>query len=95
MKVLRAHDYAATAPPLLLEPPNIEQVLSAQEAALYLRVHVKTLRRFAREGRVPCAKVGKHYRFQLSELDRWLRRQHNEISRPFRVESGDDLEIHA
>jgi excisionase family DNA binding protein len=60
-----------------------------------LRIHVKTLRRLAREGRVPCAKIGKYYRFRLSELDHWVRQNHNGISRPFRVKSGDDLEIHA
>jgi excisionase family DNA binding protein len=74
---------------------TFEPLASAEEAAVYLRIHVKTLRRFAREGRVPCAKIGKYYRFRLSELDHWVRQNHNGISRPFRVDTGDDLEIHA
>lgn len=76
-------------------PEAFEPLASAEEAAVHLRVHVKTLRRLAREGRVPCAKIGKYYRFRLSELDHWVRKRQNQISRPFRVESGDDLEIHA
>jgi excisionase family DNA binding protein len=76
-------------------PDTFEPLASAEEAALYLRIHVKTLRRLAREGHVPCARLGKYYRFRLSELDQWVRQNHNGICRPFRVESGDDLEIHA
>ena len=70
-------------------PPTFEQLVGAEEASVYLRIHVKTLRRFAREGRLPCAKIGKYYRFRLSELDHWVGQQHNEISRPFCVETGD------
>ncbi len=80
------------------EAPGIgdfEKLLSAEEAAIHLRMHVKTLQRLAREGRVPCARIGKYWRFRLSDLDGWVRQQQNQNSRPFRVETGDDLEIHA
>jgi excisionase family DNA binding protein len=76
-------------------PETFEPLASAEEAAMHLRIHVKTLRRLARDGRVPCAKIGKYYRFRLSELDHWVRQNQNGISRPFRVDTGDDLEIHA
>lgn len=76
-------------------PDTFEPLASAEEAAVYLRIHVKTLRRLAREGQVPCARIGKYYRFRVSELDHWVGQNHNRISRSFRVESGDDLEIHA
>ena len=76
-------------------PDTFEQLASADEAAVHLRMHVKTLRRLAKEGRVPCAKIGKYYRFRLSELDHWVREHHNKISRSFRVETGENLEIHA
>ena len=76
-------------------PDTFEQLASADEAAVHLRLHVKTLRRLAKEGRVPCAKIGKYNRFRLSELDHWVREHHNKISRSFRVETGENLEIHA
>jgi excisionase family DNA binding protein len=76
-------------------PELFEPLASAEEAAVHLRIHVKTLRRLAREGQVPCARIGKYYRFRLSELDHWVRENHNVISRPFRVDTGDDLEVHA
>ena len=75
--------------------PEFERLYSAEEAAAYLRLHVKTLQRLAHDGKVPCARIGKYWRFRLSDLDRWVRERQNRISRPFRVESGDDLEIPA
>jgi excisionase family DNA binding protein len=77
------------------DSPNFEELFSTKEAALYLRIHVKTLQRLAREGRVPTARIGKYWRFRLSDLDRWVRQHQNQISQPFRVETGEDLEIHA
>ena len=74
---------------------QFERLFSAKEAASYLRMHVKTLQRLAREGRVPCARIGKHWRFRLSDLDHWVREKQNRISRPFRVERGNDLDIPA
>ncbi len=74
---------------------QFEHLFSAKEAAAYLRMHVKTLQRLAREGSVPCIRIGKYWRFRLSDLDHWVRNQQNRISRPFRVERGEDLEIPA
>lgn len=74
---------------------QFERLFSAEEAAIHLRMHVKTLQRLAREGRVPCVRMGKYWRFRLSDLDHWVREQQNRISRPFRVERGGNLDIPA
>ena len=79
----------------LKKEPEFERLFSAEEAAGHLRMHVKTVQRLAREGRLPCARVGKYWRFRLSDLDHWIREQQNRISRPFRVERGNDLDIPA
>ncbi len=47
-------------------------VLTLDEAAAYLRVHPRTLRLKASEGKVPAAKVGKMWRFHRGQLERWL-----------------------
>lgn len=65
---------------------KFEPLLSADEAANHLRVHVKTLQRLAREHRVPCIRIGKYWRFHLSALDRWVTAQQNVCSQPLRVE---------
>jgi excisionase family DNA binding protein len=55
-----------------------EPLLTAEEAAARLRMHTKTLQRYAREGRVPCIRQGKYWRFRLSSLDLWVRSHENQ-----------------
>lgn len=62
-----------------------EPLLSAEEAARHLRIHVKTLLRLARDGKAPGIKMGKYWRFRLSGLDSWVCQQQNQFSQPFRV----------
>jgi excisionase family DNA binding protein len=63
-----------------------EPLLTAEEAAEHLRIHVKTLQKLAREQRVPCVRMGKYWRFRLSALDHWVETQQNQFSQPLRVE---------
>lgn len=74
---------------------NFEPLLSAEEAALHLRIHTKTLQKLARAGVVPCIRMGKYWRFHLSTLDAWLRERENDPSQPFRVKRQEmNLEVH-
>jgi excisionase family DNA binding protein len=61
---------------------RFEPLLTADEAAKHLRIHVKTLQKLAREGKVPCVRMGKYWRFRLSVLDRWVTTIQNQISQP-------------
>ena len=45
-----------------------EEVLTAEEAAKYLRIHPYTLRRLTRAGKVPGFKIGGQWRFRKEEL---------------------------
>ncbi len=65
--------------------PDFEPLLTAEEAAIHLRIHVKTLQKFARERRVPGIRLGKYWRFHLSALDQWVRAQQNLCSQPLHV----------
>ena len=49
-----------------------KEVLSADEAAELLGVHVGTVREMARKGEIPARKVGRDWRFVRSALIRWL-----------------------
>ena len=53
-----------------MTPPS--QVMTATEAATYLKMHVKTVCRLAKEGKIPARKVGGEWRFLRSTLDSWL-----------------------
>ncbi len=48
--------------------------LRTPEAARYLGVHIETMRRWAREGTIPAAKLGNRggFRFRREDLDRFL-----------------------
>ena len=48
--------------------------LTTDEAAQILRMHPETVRRWAREGLIPAAKLGNRggFRFRREDLDRFL-----------------------
>jgi len=47
-------------------------VLTAREAAKFLRLALPTFYRYMWEGKIPSSKIGGRYRFKQSLLDRWL-----------------------
>lgn len=51
---------------------QVGQVMTSLEAAEYLKMHVKTVCRLAKEGKIPAKKVGSEWRFLRSVLDNWL-----------------------
>ncbi len=51
---------------------KMSQVMTSVEAAEYLKMHVKTVCRLAKEGKIPAKKVGSEWRFLRSVLDNWL-----------------------
>lgn len=50
-------------------------ILDIREAAGLLRLNEQTVRRLARERRIPAFKVGAEWRFHRSVLDRWCQEQ--------------------
>lgn len=51
---------------------KIQEVLTSEEAAAFIRVSSKTLSQMARLGHVPAQKVGREWRFLRSALENWL-----------------------
>ena len=51
--------------------------LTTEEAAEYLQVHINTMRRWARTGVIPAAKLGNRggFRFRREALDAFLERR--------------------
>lgn len=48
------------------------EVLTIEELAVYLKIPKSTLYKLVREGKVPCQKVGRHWRFHKEAIDHWL-----------------------
>ncbi|HUI84650.1 MAG TPA: helix-turn-helix domain-containing protein [Candidatus Binatia bacterium] len=50
--------------------------MSDAEAAEFLGgLHPKSVQRMARRGQLPAYRVGRYWRYRVSELDQWLRVQ--------------------
>jgi len=47
-------------------------VMTVDEVAEYLRIPRSSLYKLAQEGRIPCQKVGRHWRFRREALEQWL-----------------------
>jgi excisionase family DNA binding protein len=58
-------------------------ILTIDELSGYLKVPKSTLYKLVREGKVPCQKVGRHWRFRKEAIDSWL-----EESRIQKTKSG-------
>lgn len=54
-------------------PERLEDdVLDADEASAWLKIPKSTLYKLCTEGDVPCAKVGRHWRFHRETLEHWF-----------------------
>jgi len=48
------------------------EIMTIGETAKYLRISMSSLYKLAQDGRIPCQKVGRHWRFRRQTIDRWL-----------------------
>jgi excisionase family DNA binding protein len=62
-----------------MQQPELEQLLArypdtltVAEVATVLRVHQRSIQRWAREGRVASVRVGRSYRFLRADVLRWM-----------------------
>jgi excisionase family DNA binding protein len=55
-----------------LMPENYPEIMTINETADYLRISLSSLYKLAQDGRIPCQKVGRHWRFRKQALDCWL-----------------------
>ena len=59
---------------------EVKDVLTVSEAADYLRIPKSSVYKLAQEGRIPCQKVGRHWRFHRKTLEHWISNQSTEIA---------------
>lgn len=60
---------------------EMENWVTIDEVTEYLKVHKDTIRIWIKKGNFPAHKIGKQWRFRLSEIDEW-------------VKSGKSADIH-
>ncbi len=49
-------------------------VMTVDEVASYLRIPRSSVYKLAQEGRIPCQKAGRQWRFHRAAIDEWLSR---------------------
>jgi excisionase family DNA binding protein len=49
-----------------------KRLLTVDEVASYLKIPKSTLYRMCSEREIPCAKIGKHWRFDRKLIDDWF-----------------------
>ena len=47
-------------------------IMTIEETARYLRIPLSSLYRLAQAGKIPCHKVGRHWRFHHATLVKWI-----------------------
>ena len=65
-----------------------EKWVNIEDVAEHLSMREDTVRTWVREGKLPCIKVGKRYKFKLSEIDEHLRNA--ALSNADKSNDGDD-----
>ena len=50
-----------------------DRLMTVEEVAAYLRVKPSTVYKWAKDGRVPAAKVGRLWRFDREEIEAWVK----------------------
>ena len=50
-----------------------KDILDAKDVASYLRVHLFTVHKYAREGKIPAFKIGADWRFHRRSIEKWIR----------------------
>lgn len=54
-----------------------EKLMNVEEAADYVGLSSFTVRRLAKNGALPAAKIGRAYRFKREDIDSYLREQYS------------------
>lgn len=79
----------STDVPLVMQHPQIEKFIEAEDAAPFVCISERHLKKLAREGKVPAHPRGdgqrRRWLFLLSELDTWMRGRVNSACDPCRV----------
>ena len=49
------------------------EILTTKEMAKYLKLHEITIAKYAAEGVIPAMRIGRVWRFNKDEVDKWIR----------------------
>lgn len=50
-----------------------KEIMTAKEVADYLNLHILTVHKYARQGKIPAFKIGSDWRFHKEYIDTWIK----------------------
>lgn len=53
----------------------LDKILTADQVAKLLGIHVETIYKWSRTGRIPCTRLRHRLRFRQSDIERWFAKQ--------------------
>ena len=56
-----------------IENATPEKWVNLEDIAIHLSMSEDTVRTWVKEGKLPFYRVGKRYKFKISEVDEWIR----------------------
>ncbi len=57
------------------------EIMGAKEVAGYLHLHLFTVHKLAREGKIPAFKIGSDWKFRRPSVEAWVKMQEQENSK--------------
>jgi excisionase family DNA binding protein len=57
---------------------DFPEIMTIDEVCQYLRIPRSSLYKLAQEGKIPCQKVGRHWRFHRATLINWVAGQRSD-----------------
>jgi excisionase family DNA binding protein len=70
-----------TCPVRRCQPVETDVAMTPEAAAEYLQLHLDTVRRLLRQGKLPGVKVGRQWRISKASLDKYLHGGGKEFAR--------------
>jgi two-component system response regulator (stage 0 sporulation protein F) len=69
---------------------DIKDYLTITEVSTYLKLPEETVYKYARSGKIPASKVGRYWRFERNQIDRWVDQNSNRGNRDLHIMVVDD-----
>lgn len=57
-----------------------KEIMTAKEVAAYLNIHLLTVQKYARAGKIPAFKIGTDWRFHKKHIEEWIREKSEYIT---------------
>ncbi|HAD06922.1 MAG TPA: DNA-binding protein [Anaerolineaceae bacterium] len=51
---------------------DASEIMTIEEVARFLKIPQSSIYRLAQQGKIPCSKIGRHWRFRRVTIEKWF-----------------------